>query len=251
MSPAKRKPLRLPGGEGDDYRAAARLGFLQAVEDVAPHVVAKLRGDVGPPYAHLAKHLAETGSHPWHRSLRGITTAPDRRAKLEAAGWDEGVARVTLQETVLDALTAWAERYHLHRDPWILDHALRHLWAEYRRGEPMPLGTVGPSVTFRYAPGPAPPEYEPPYETRAAYLERVEAYVQAVQGAYRESGWEDTPHRPHGWTHVRWTVRHQCLGLPYDECSRADPSNVRKAIQAVSELLPLTLRPAPGRTLPR
>ena len=247
MSPAKRKPLRLPGGEGDDYRAAARLGYLQAVEDVAPHIAAKLREDVGPPYAHLADHLAETRSHPLHRSLRGITTAPDRRAKLEAAGWDEGVTRVNLQEAVLDALTAWAEPYHLHRDPWILDHALRHLWAEYRnrKKEPVPLGTVGPSVTFRYARGPAPPEYEPPYETRAAYLERVGEYVQAVEGAYRESGWEDTPNRPHGRMHLRWLARFQVNGEKVNDLAASvgvQPRPLQSALKGAAELIGLTRR---------
>ena len=258
MSRAPRKPLRSTREGADIHRDAARRGFFQAIEDVAPHVGGELVEKVAPPFMLLAEHLEATRGHPSWANLDRLRTAPSRLEKATAEESSEARERIMercrLQVDLLKALDGWAGRYHRGRDTWILDYALRHLERVWRFSKaegidsPPALGDAGPPISYAYRTRPA-PTYEPPHESRADYLERIHAYVEDVEKEYRAAGWEDTPHRPHGLTHLRWLVRHQCLALPYHECGRVDPSNIRKAIQELSALLPLTLRPAPGRRI--
>ena len=248
MSPAPRKPLRSTREKSDTYLAAARLGFLQAVEDVAPHVGAELLEEVRPRFECLASHLEDTEAHSFHRTLRALRTAADRRARAEAAASSEPrtrvLERVALQVDLLDALETWATPYHLHRDGWLLDYALTHLWAVYRRGDPAPLGTVGPAVAYQYASPPG-PTYEPPHETRAEFLERVDAYMEEVESDLRRSGWDEAPHRPHGGAHLRWLARFQVAGETVEGISgaaRVGKRNVERALKSSADLIGLTRR---------
>ena len=87
----------------------------------------------------------------------------------------------------------------------------------------------------------------PDIETRNDLMDQVERYADEVDRAWAEAGWTPSSYWPHLPTHVLWLARHQCLELPYEACGDADPSSIRKAIKRLAQLLPLTLRQAPGR----
>lgn len=234
------------GDEGGNTRLLAyRLGFLRAIELVAPHVVELLRADVMPAYrAAWEESQPFVQGHFWPRGWDGLTSVPDmlRGPRLPA---------------LLDVLHTWAAEHNLN-EPWLLDAALDHMRYELALGEALPLGHA-PGIATYWEPAQmiAPPEYRPQEQTRADYLTEVRRYMDDVEAEYARAGWN--PADPPGeiLKHLVWLARHQ-LGMTYEEVQNAagvedvhgdapELSTVRRGVQRAAEAIGLTLRPAPRR----
>lgn len=245
MSPAPRKPLRSTRAHEDHYLKWARYKFLRVIDQLAPKVSEDLQA-VRPAYDALAATLDEEDPQQRVRILDGIHVTA---AVLEEEdGWPERFGGLPAQ--LRDTLQTWAQTYHLSEN-WLLDRALRAL--RYARALELSakLSSNPPSLAY-WEPGqhvPLPNPCSPDSEAKPQWIARAKNYADAVETEAKRAGWAETPHTPHLETHMRWLVRHQVLGLTYQECDHGvNESNVRKAIVRLSKLLPLTLRQdAPGR----
>lgn len=277
MTRGSRRPFRFSEQGRDRFQTTLRIRFFQAVDKILPQVAQRLQDDVRSVFEPLALLLEQF--EPWILSALLVPGLPGGSpGAAESMGYLTGTtsARLTsLADALEKQLLAWAEPHSLHRDPWILDHLCLVLQMHRRlhSGAPLRLGVEVPSA--RQVAPPVPPRprwagiesklnptapwlalyapvYHPAAETRADFMKRAREYANAVEAWYEERGGTEEPALQNLEVHMLWLARHQLQRIPYDKADpaskkRADASTVRRAIKALAQLLPLTLRPARGR----
>jgi len=286
MSPAPKRPFRSIRPQHDPERTMIRIQFLDALDHETSGKATQRLEEARPAFEQLASVLESSGVfEPWWLSrLPRVLPSdvppdePDDVPTVELpesdgkpdplrfpAEWREDVLAGVLDalspedvdlteplHALREVLREWAVPYHLHEDEWVADHLSLALQTERFVREaggkdPLRIGLQIPFVAYDPPRTIHPPRYRSDKETSAEHEKRVSAYREAVEMHSREQGWEPAPTRLHLTEHLRWLVRHHCLGRPYHDCGRADESNIRKAITALTKVLPLSPRPAPGR----
>jgi hypothetical protein len=222
-------PLRSAVGRGDPFTTNLRYEFFRAVDEVAPALASQMLKAIGPTFEQLAERL--TGGD------------------LRELAW---IARE--QKDFLAAWRKWAQPHGLHRDPWILDHALSLLPAflssdpDSRNPNSPPRFGAVPLLAACPVPGRqiAPPDrYRPDQETRADYLKRVGGYADLVEGVLLSTGWQSAPAKQYERVHLRWLARFQVKGesvAAIVRTVRPDRRNVERALQQMASLIGLTRR---------
>ncbi len=220
-----------------------RAYFAERIKVVAPEVVADLRESVWPIYASQEErgHLL---SWEWLQEAKAYPRLAQQVRPLE------------------DAIISWAERYHLGREfwtvdaEWVYDAALDTL--DRWELEPEALETayfgsrrIGWDAEALETP-PSPPAYDPVFDEKTEYLERVKRYMDEVERQARLVKAVDKENLQH----VDWVVRYQVQGwshaairdeYPKDEIELYDTSNISKSLRDTARSLGLKLRPhAPG-----
>lgn len=228
MSPARRMPLKSASGRGDKVTTELRSEFFRAVDEVAPDLAGEMVEAIGPLYGELAERL--TGGD------------------LREFAW---IARQ--QEDFCSEWREWAESYGLHRDAWILDHALRLLPA-FLSSDPDSIGTIPrrfgdvPVLVAYLVPGrqiTPPGPYRPDQESRAEYERRVSAYADLVEGVAQRIGWVPAPAKRTVRLHLGWLARFQVLGEAQAGIANSEhlkQRSVERAIQQMANLIGLTRR---------
>lgn len=283
--------LRATDGQDDPYRAALRIDFLDALDRTIPDASPRAMSIAGPAFEALADHLEgadESHPHdgmPWvladllsepsppdiPRSLADLqrearSDDDSERADLfaalvEALYVDEGCPTcLRLATDLRKKLLDWATPYHLHQDPWVVDHAftafqMHRIEAGVLNSlgdspEPFRLGIWTPWVPTDYnAPhfprGLQPWPYRPDRETREGFMARVEVYADRVDRTYEAAKFEMATYHPNELLQLRWLVQFHCDGWTYDKVAGpGDSSNVRKSIARLRGALPIrTPRP--------
>ena len=148
-------------------------------------------------------------------------------------------------------IQAWAERRGL-LDQWIPDQ-VRHSIALWRampeaRGKWLAQKAVGAWIPQ----SPAPPTWDPTWETEKTYRARIETDIESVK---QISGISPAPEKRTGNQHFEWLALHHVGGWKYerineryaDESGKPDIPAIRRAITETAALIGLTLRPGRGR----
>jgi len=140
-------------------------------------------------------------------------------------------------------VSAWARRSRLNA-PWVLDVARETIAA--RRAH-LVAGATKPAARWfeltESASGWAPvgaPSYDPRRESRAAYQQRVDAYVTGCEDGRGAAPLKDP-------SHFEWAVRYQVKGESFATIARGVPScagrtAIRNAVHRLARFLELPLR---------
>ena len=225
MSPTRKMPFRSEVDRGDSFTTNLRDEFFRAVDEVAPKLAGEMVQPTGPLFERLAESITE--------------------GDLNSFAW---IGRD--QREFITAWREWAQPYGLHRDSWVLDHALSLLPAFLRNPDiPRSFGGV-PFLAAYPVPGrqiTPPRPYRPDQETRAEYDKRVEEYADQVEDVARSTGWEPAPAKKYTRLHLLWLARFQVGGetvaaiVPKGQHQR----NIERALKDMTRLIGLTRRSLP------
>lgn len=229
--PAPRQPMRPGDPRQDGWLLGLRADFLATVDRIAPDMPGSLLDELGPPFAALAE-------------VRGLD--PDR---INAAPTAASLHRTPEGRAMVEAMRAWAAPCGLDRDPWVADALLRCLWVAAHLGTVAPVSLVNGAGSVAYwVPGAVDAPYRPDRESWTGFLRRMEARREATAAA----GWADAPYLPHRARDLDWLVRRVVRRWTWDAIRAAaaahspdgggpDLRTVRRAVQAMAKLLPITL----------
>ena len=233
MSPAPKQAFR-SSHWGDRSTTDLRYEFLKAVDKVAPELAGRMVEIVGPVFQRLADSMKE-----------GDLPAFARIAKD--------------QEDFLEAWEDWAQPFGLHRDRWILDHALRLLPA-FLKDASIPRSFGGVPLLAAYpTPGRqiTPPEpYRPDQESRPDYDKRIKDDADLREDVARTIGWKPGPSKVKAQIHLEWLARFQVKGdtvksiadhpdIAKPGAKGKDIRSVEKILKEMAELIGLTRRTLP------
>jgi hypothetical protein len=167
------------------------------------------------------------------------------------------LARIAEDNPVNDdtAIEEWAQRRGFGKDAWLMDQASRAV-AAWRRtpshaGRWLSLhGGVGAWIP----PEPPAPDWDPVFETEAAFRGRVDQYIEAMKAMPHIT---KAPEKRTGLSHFDWLALHQVAGWTHadineeysDEKGTPDVSAISRAIAETAKLADVTLRDARGRKL--
>ena len=230
MSPAPKQPFRSSHWR-DPSTTGLRYEFLRKVDEVAPELAGGMVAIVGPVFQQLADSTTE--------------------GDLPAFAW---IAKD--EEGFREAWQNWAQRYGLHRDQWILDHALILLPAFLNNPDIPPGFGAVPLLAAYPEPGrqiTAPGPYLVGLESRADYMKRINEYADLVEEVAGDLGWKPGPWKKEAQAHVEWLARFQVKGETVssiaehpDTANPSAPANdnrtVGRALKEMAELIGLTRR---------